>query len=231
MAHLGKRSPAPWSSRTPGTRTSRRDGAARCCAADLSRQDPRIPTIADEIHQAAGDLTTAAAIRAYAMSTIAVIHDGPGFRLLGGMLERGERYAKRAPLLLRTYVHMGRDRQGNSRASDECNRLMMALRGRKADRVLNAARTLQDPGEFTLGDAAYACAFFPDVDGERYPVAAARLATRIAMASRLGLEDLDRLMDLVANLRESDRLAELLRFTRDADLAPARARTANTTAL
>jgi hypothetical protein len=60
-------------------------------AADLSRQDPGLLTIADEIYQAAGDLTTAAAIRAYAMSTIVVIDDGPGFWLLGGMLERAER--------------------------------------------------------------------------------------------------------------------------------------------
>ncbi len=120
---------------------------------------------------------------------------------------------------------MGRDRQGNSRASDERNRLMMALRGRQADRVLKAARTLQETGEFTLGDAAYVCAFLADVDDERYPVAAARLAARITMASRLGLEDLDRLMDLVANLPEPNRLNELLRFTRDADLALARART------
>ncbi|MSW52039.1 MAG: hypothetical protein F2817_14270 [Actinobacteria bacterium] len=101
----------------------------------------------------------------------------------------------------------------------------MALRGRQADRVLKAARTLQDTGEMTLGDAAYVCAFLADVDDERYSVAAARLAARIAMASRLGLEELDRLMNLVANLPEPDRLAELLRFTRDADLALARART------
>jgi hypothetical protein len=60
-------------------------------AADLSRQDPGILAIADDIHQAASDLATAAAIRAYAMSTMVVIHDGPGFWLLGGMLERAER--------------------------------------------------------------------------------------------------------------------------------------------
>jgi hypothetical protein len=56
-------------------------------AADLSRQDPGVLTIADEIHRAAGDLTTPAAVRAYAMSTMVVIYDGPGFWLLGGMLE------------------------------------------------------------------------------------------------------------------------------------------------
>jgi hypothetical protein len=59
-------------------------------AADLSRHDPGVLTIADEIHRAAGDLGTAAAVRAYAMSTLVVIHDGPGFWLLGGMLERGK---------------------------------------------------------------------------------------------------------------------------------------------
>jgi hypothetical protein len=103
---------------------------------------------------------------------------------------------------------------------------MMALRGRQADRVLKAAQTLQGTGEFTLDDAAYVCAFLADVDDERYPAAAARLAARITIASRLGLRDLDRLMDLVANLPEPERLAELLRFTRDADLALGRARTA-----
>lgn len=127
-------------------------------------------------------------------------------------------------LELRTYVRMGRDRQGNSRASDERNRLLMALRGRQADRVLKAARTLQDTGEMTLGDAAYVSAFLADVDDERYPVAAARLAARITLASRLGLEAFDELLDLVANLPDPERLAKLLIYARDADLATARAR-------
>jgi hypothetical protein len=60
-------------------------------AADLSRHDAGVLTVADEIHQAAGDLTTTAAVRAYAMSTMVVVHDGPGFWLLTGMLEGAAR--------------------------------------------------------------------------------------------------------------------------------------------
>jgi hypothetical protein len=127
---------------------------------------------------------------------------------------------------MRTYVRMGRDRSGNSRASDERNRLLMALRGRQADRVLKAARALQDTGEMTLNDAAYVCSFLADVDDPRYPVAAARIAARIAVASRLGLTDYDHLLDVVANLPDPERLAELLRLAQRADLAAARARAA-----
>jgi hypothetical protein len=92
MAHLGKEIARALGERDAGDpdEPSGWRGALQR-AADLSHQDPGVLTIADEIHQAAGDLATAAAVRAYAMSTMVVIHDGPGFWLLGGMLERAER--------------------------------------------------------------------------------------------------------------------------------------------
>jgi hypothetical protein len=108
---------------------------------------------------------------------------------------------------------------GNSRASDERNRLLIALRGRQPDRVMRAARELQDTGQLTLGDAARICAFLADTDDDRYPRAAARLAARITLASSLDLESMDVVLDLVANLPDERRMAELLRFCEQADRA------------
>lgn len=110
---------------------------------------------------------------------------------------------------------------GNSRASDERNRLMIALRGRQGDRVMRAARQLQDAEGLTLGDAARICAFLAEVDDDRFPVAAARLAARVTIASSLTLEDLDIVLDLVANLPDQGRFTELLRFCERADLTAA----------
>lgn len=92
MAHLGKEIARGLLAKDPGDdegRSGWRGGLQR--AADLTRQDPGVLTIADEIHRAAGDITTPAAVRAYAMSTMTVIDDGPGFWVLGGMLEHVER--------------------------------------------------------------------------------------------------------------------------------------------
>jgi hypothetical protein len=57
-------------------------------AADLSRNHADVLLIADEIFSIAGDLRTAAAVRAYAASTLAVFPEGPGHWLLRGMIER-----------------------------------------------------------------------------------------------------------------------------------------------
>lgn len=75
--------------------------------------------------------------------------------------------------------------------------------------------------ELTLADAAEVCGFLAEhePDSERTSRAAARLAARITMASRLGLEDLDNLLDLVANLPATDHLAKLLLYARRAEEA------------
>ena len=67
---------------------------------------------------------------------------------------------------------------GNSRASDERNRLMVALRGSQPDRVLRAARGLSEAGELRLQDAARICSFLATAGDARYSRAAARLAAR-----------------------------------------------------
>lgn len=59
-------------------------------AADLSRQDAGVLTIADEIHRAAHDITTPTAVCAYATATLEVISMGPGAWVLRGMLERAQ---------------------------------------------------------------------------------------------------------------------------------------------
>lgn len=102
----------------------------------------------------------------------------------------------------------------------------MALRTRNADSVLRAARALRATGEMTLADAARLASFLAEVEDERYSVAAARLAARITLASRFGVEELDELLDLVANLPDPERLSKLLRYTEHADLAIARANAA-----
>ena len=56
-------------------------------AADLSQNDRGVLTVADEIHQAAHDLTTPAGVHVYAESTLSTIPEGPGRVLLRGMLE------------------------------------------------------------------------------------------------------------------------------------------------
>jgi hypothetical protein len=82
---------------------------------------------------------------------------------------------------------------------------------------------LQGAEGLTLGDAAPIRAFLADVDDERSPVVAARLVARGTTASDLPLEDLDILMDLVANLPDQARLAGLLRYCERADPAAAAA--------
>lgn len=64
-------------------------------AADLSRNHADVLRIADEIFAVAGDLRTAAAIRAYTASTLVLTPSGPGHWLLRGMLERLEALEER----------------------------------------------------------------------------------------------------------------------------------------
>ena len=94
MAHLGKKVARGLLENDPGDPEDHSGwrGALQD-AADLSRQDPRVLRVADEIHQAAYDITTPAAVRAYATSTLVVVPSGPGSWVLRGMLERLEAIA------------------------------------------------------------------------------------------------------------------------------------------
>lgn len=56
-------------------------------AATLTENDPGILLIADEVYRAAPDLRAPAGVRAYAMSTLAIVPEGPGHDLLLGMLD------------------------------------------------------------------------------------------------------------------------------------------------
>jgi hypothetical protein len=57
-------------------------------AADLTRNDPGVLRVADELYAAAHDLRTRQAVRAYAASTLPVFPAGSAHWLLRGMLER-----------------------------------------------------------------------------------------------------------------------------------------------
>lgn len=106
---------------------------------------------------------------------------------------------------------------GNSTASDERRRLQIAMQGGSPDRILRAARGLQERGELDLGDAARITAVLAEREDPRYPRAAALLAARLTIAGRLDLEALDRVLDLVGQLPDPERMSELLRYCRYAD--------------
>lgn len=106
---------------------------------------------------------------------------------------------------------------GNAQWSDERRRLQIALQGNSPDRILRAAHGLQQRGELDLSDAARITAALAEHDDQRYPRAAALLAARLTIASRLDLEALDRVLDLVSQLPDPERMAELLRYCRYAD--------------
>lgn len=66
-------------------------------AADLSHQDQEILRIADEIHMSARDITTPAAVVAYAASTWPTITGRPALAVLQGMLEAVEDLGRSHP--------------------------------------------------------------------------------------------------------------------------------------
>lgn len=59
-------------------------------AANVSRNDSWVLLIADEVYTAASDLTSAAAVRAYAASTMLVVHGGAGRFVLDGLRDYAE---------------------------------------------------------------------------------------------------------------------------------------------
>ncbi len=59
-------------------------------AANVSRNDSWVLLIADEVYTTASDLTSAAGVRAYAASTMLVVHGGAGRFVLDGMRDYAE---------------------------------------------------------------------------------------------------------------------------------------------
>lgn len=88
MAYLGRQVAAALIAGEPGDADGR-DGwrGALQTAATITRNQSGVLFVADEVYAAAADLTTAAAVRAYASSTALTVHGGAGRSLLDGMLE------------------------------------------------------------------------------------------------------------------------------------------------
>lgn len=91
LEHLGRRIAAGLIDGVPGDA----DGhlgwrGALQQAANVSRNDSWVLRIADEIYAASEDITTAAAVRAYAASTALIIRGGAGRFVLDGMLDHAE---------------------------------------------------------------------------------------------------------------------------------------------
>ena len=87
----------------------------------------------------------------------------------------------------------------------------MALRARNPDRALEAARMM---GAVPLDAAAQITSLLAALDDPRYDVAAARLAARLTLERRLGLEDADAVLTSVARLPDEGALAQLLGYCR-----------------
>ncbi|MEV4422346.1 hypothetical protein AB0L40_20580 [Patulibacter sp. NPDC049589] len=102
---------------------------------------------------------------------------------------------------------------GNRTHDPGRDRLLMALRARDADRALEAARLM---GDVPLSAAAEITSLLADLDDPRYDRAAARLAARLTLERRLGLEDADAVLTSVARLPDAEALAQLLGYCRRA---------------
>jgi hypothetical protein len=102
---------------------------------------------------------------------------------------------------------------GNRTPDPGQDRLMMALRARNPDRALEAARMM---GDVPLSAAAQITSLLAERDDPRYDVAAARLAARLTLERRLGLEDADAVLTSVARLPDEEALAQLLGYCRRA---------------
>jgi hypothetical protein len=100
---------------------------------------------------------------------------------------------------------------GNRAHDPGQDRLMLALRARNPDRALEAARLM---GEVPLSAAAQITALLAERDDPRYDRAAARLAARVTLERRLGLDDADAVLTSVARLPDEEALSQLLGYCR-----------------
>lgn len=91
LEHLGRRVAAGLINDEPGDADGHTgwQGALQQ-AANVSRNDSWVLLIADEVYTTASDLTSAAGVRAYAASTMLVVHGGAGRFVLDGMRDYAE---------------------------------------------------------------------------------------------------------------------------------------------
>lgn len=88
---------------------------------------------------------------------------------------------------------------------------MLALRARNPERALEAARLM---GVVPLSAAAQITSLLAERDDPRYDRAAARLAARVTLERKLGLEDADAVLTSVARLPDEEALSQLLGYCR-----------------
>lgn len=97
MAHLGKKTAAALLVQDPGDPNEQTGwrGALQD-AADVSRHQPDVLQVADDLYRDGHTMTSPIAIHRYVTTTVQTILDGPGHWLLRGMLEHVQTTRARA---------------------------------------------------------------------------------------------------------------------------------------